>query len=56
MTNSGENFMTLPLLEPEICYDNHLKIQYFAISLLLEELESNQWYILKGLRVALYDV
>ena len=56
MTNSGENFMTLPLLEPEICYDNHLKILYFAISLLLEELEGNHRYILKGLRGVLDDV
>ena len=41
--HSGENFMDLPLLEPEIIHDNHFKMLFFAISSLLEELESNQW-------------
>ena len=56
MKNSGENVMALPLLEPEIFYDNHFKMLFFAISSLFELVEGNQWYILKGLRVVPDDV
>ena len=55
MTNSGENFMALPLLEPEIIHDNHFKMLFFALSSLFEVVEGIQWYILKGLRVVLDD-
>ena len=56
MQSSGENFMALPLLEPEIIHDNHFKMLFFAISSLFEVVEGIQWYILKGLRVVLGDV
>ena len=55
MQNSGENLKSLSLLEPEIFYDNHFKMLFFAISSLFEVVEGIQWYILKGLRVVLDD-
>ena len=56
MQSSGENFMALPLLEPEIINDDHFKMMFSAISSLLEVVEGFQWYILKDLRVVLDDV
>ena len=53
---SGENFIALPLLEAEICYDNHLRMLFFAISSLLEVVGDIQWHILIDLRVVLDDV
>ena len=51
MKSSGENFMVLSLLEPEIFYDKHFKMLFFGISSLFEVVEGFQWHILKGLRV-----
>ena len=53
---SGENFMVLPLLEPEIFYDKHFKMLFFSISSLFEVVEGFQWHILKGLKVVPDDV